>query len=350
MANGWNFVLDGQTIWSFNNFKVERSRDPACLAAEEVTNSPSASGSLGPVEFRNLSYLDQNYFWNQVTSLTAISGCGGLNPNCGIIIPYGVTVLGPNNIVAGTGEQRRINGAMLWPQTFMLTVDVPVGVQVTVDGTPYYLVEALSLFQGTHSISVPQFAQRDSMHRFRFEGWSDGSTDLSRHIDLSSDTTLQAVYVQQYKLTIISSYAVSGDGWYDQGSVASFSASLSIWRLTITSLQVFSGWYDNGVLVSNSVSGSVLMDRPYTLEPVWNSYPLLPAILIVLSVVGLAYFYRVHSRAGSEEDIAGQGQDSSPIAITRSAGRPACTVGRLCSVGLFGQSVTTLVTRMFFLL
>lgn len=124
-VNGWNFLLDGQTVWSLNDFKVQRSESPAFLVAEEVTNATSPSGSLGPVEFRNLSYWNQNG-WRQVQSSTAISGCGGLNLNCGISIPYGVTVLGANDVIVGTGEQVRETGSLLWsPATQTAVVTVP---------------------------------------------------------------------------------------------------------------------------------------------------------------------------------------------------------------------------------
>jgi len=120
--NGWSFVLDGQTVWSFNMFHVSKSKDPAYMVAEEVTRTQSASGILGPVEFRNLSYWDGYKTWQPVRSLSAISGCGGVNPNCSIGVPYGVTVLGPNDIIAGTGEQLRQSGSLLWPLPFALTV------------------------------------------------------------------------------------------------------------------------------------------------------------------------------------------------------------------------------------
>ena len=124
VANGWNFVLDGQSVWSFNKFQVIKSEESAYIMAEEVTTAASASGTLGPVEFRNLSYWTQ-YGWQQVTSLSATTGCGGVNPNCGISIPYGVTLVGPNDIIAGTGQKQRREDEILWPQTFRLTITTP---------------------------------------------------------------------------------------------------------------------------------------------------------------------------------------------------------------------------------
>ena len=122
-ANGWSFVLDGKTVWNFNNFKSTESRDPAFMVAEEGAYTPYASGSLGPVEFRNLSYLDASMSWQKVTSLSAISGCGLISPNCGSI-PYGVTLLGANHIIAGTGQQLRQRDEQIWPIN-ALSVNTP---------------------------------------------------------------------------------------------------------------------------------------------------------------------------------------------------------------------------------
>ncbi len=335
VANGWDFVLDGQPVTSFDEFKVTNSKDPAFFIAEEVTTSPSASGSLGPVEFRNLSYLTDNYVWQQVTSLSAISACGIISPNCGII-PYGVTASGPNDIIAGTGQQLRANGAVLWPKTFMLTVTVPTGVQVTVDGTPYYSVEDLSLLQGTHSISVEGLAQVDRLRRFRFESWSDGSTDLTRLIDLNSDTALRAIYALQYKLVVISPFPVSGEGWYDQGMTAVFSTSI-VPRLTPDSLRFFVGWYDRaGKMVTFLPSGSIVMDGSHTLEARW--FPLYWPVLVtfIAGAVALLEIRKRMRRATRSEPVFRKEDDLHEtsghlIPTSSSLGREAeTTVCRFC--------------------
>jgi len=270
-GDGWNFVLDGRTVWNFNVFQVSKSRDPAYMVAEEITGNQSTSGSLGPVEFRNLSYWDNYKTWQPVTSLSAISGCGGVDSNCDISIPYGVTVLGANDIIAGTGEQLIRTGSLLWPRTFMLTVSAPSEVPVTIDGLPYAGGLAdVPLLQGSHSISVPDIVNVDSMNRLRFNGWSDGSTTLIRVINLNSDTNLQAIYVQQYKLTIASPFPISVDGWYNQGSTADFNANLAPHVTNTLGLMIFVGWYNqDGALVTHWGSGSIVMEGPNILEEHW---------------------------------------------------------------------------------
>jgi hypothetical protein len=130
-TSGWNFVLDGQSVWNFGDFKAQESSGPAYFVAEEVTSAPSASGLLGPVEFRDLSYLSPANGWMQVKSLTAISGCGGPNPNCGISIPYGVTVLGANDVLAGTGQASQTNGELLLVVLSVTTQMTQITTQMT---------------------------------------------------------------------------------------------------------------------------------------------------------------------------------------------------------------------------
>jgi hypothetical protein len=138
-ASGWDFVLDGRTVWTFNMYRAAKSVDPAYVVAEQVTGMVSASESLGPVEFRNLSYIDRYMQWRAVTSLSALSACVGNASGCGVAVPYGVTVLGPNEIIVGTGEQLVSEGSLLWPcpQTFSLIISTPLIVQVTIDGSQY---------------------------------------------------------------------------------------------------------------------------------------------------------------------------------------------------------------------
>ena len=125
VANGWNFILDGQSVFSFNNVQWTTSRDPAFMVAEETTSMPLASGNLGPVEFRNLSYLKQNG-WQQVQSLTAIAGCGALSPNCSTI-PYGVASLGANDVLVGADVHQVLNNQLLWTAQVPLTLNVLSG-------------------------------------------------------------------------------------------------------------------------------------------------------------------------------------------------------------------------------
>ena len=211
-ANGWDFLLDGKIVQSFNNYASTTSPSLAKAVAEEVSSVPSASGTLGPVGFRNLSYLKDDG-WHQVKSLRAISGCSVLNPNCepDIKLPYGVTLAGPNDFIAGTGQQLRKNNDLLW--------------------------------------------------------------------------------VQQYKLTILSQFPASGEGTYDMGSRAHFSTTTPQPSNEILHQWMLDGWYDeNGNLVTRSAQGSIMMDRPHTIRAEW--YPAViwtQVITIIVAAIAITF-------------------------------------------------------------
>jgi hypothetical protein len=108
----WAFLLDGHEVANAS-YPTAESRSGAVSVAEKVTSSTSP-GQLGPVEFRNLAYLRQDG-WHNVTALYAIVNCG-VNPNC-IPIPYGVSLVGPNHIIAGSSVPQPEDGELLWNST-----------------------------------------------------------------------------------------------------------------------------------------------------------------------------------------------------------------------------------------
>lgn len=109
---GWSFSFDGKVIASINSEQSPSAR-PIAVVAEQVTTVTLAR--LGPVEFRNASFLRTDG-WHQVSSLTALVGCA-VNTPCTLPNPYGIVVLGPNDFVAGSGLQKHKDGELLWPQT-----------------------------------------------------------------------------------------------------------------------------------------------------------------------------------------------------------------------------------------
>jgi hypothetical protein len=303
---GWNFELDGQTVSSFQipnsvqfgsaygSANVIRSKDPVYVTAEEVSNQPSASGNLGPVEFKDLSYYSlvlspSLYRWFQVESLKAISGCGVLTIDCPLI-PYGITIVGPNDIIAGTGQPLRSQGELLWASQLTLTVNAPSDVTITVDQSQIQGGQQISLTPGEHLLLASEYVPVSDGLRLRFDHWSDGYLYAGRNIDLTSDTTLEAVYVTQYDLTILSPPPVTGGGWYDQGTVANFSYN-TMPRITNTfGLAIFQGWYDeNGNLFTVSGTGSIVMNGPHTLHPGWLTlnyfFPIVLAALAAILIV-----------------------------------------------------------------
>ena len=110
----WKFLLDGVQVDSVP-FAPVISSGPAYLVAEKYTNSLPFN-SLGPVEFRDLGYLYNN-FWHAAKMLTSFANCGGVNTTCRIN-PYGIAVDGPGGyLIAGSGIKKPITGSLLWSGT-----------------------------------------------------------------------------------------------------------------------------------------------------------------------------------------------------------------------------------------
>src|SRR5208282_6743819 len=100
---------------------------------------------------------------------------------------------------------------------------------ITLDGvTQGSDVSVFELDPGQHTFSVPETIQRGAGSRLKFENWSDGGTASNRTEFLSGNATFTAIYVIQYELILVSPEAnVTGDGWYDAGTSATFSAPAS---------------------------------------------------------------------------------------------------------------------------
>jgi len=323
VANGWNFILDGRTVWSFNLYQVTKSIDQVYMVAEEVTGDAEPSGTLGPVEFRNLDYWTA-FGWQPVTSLAAILGCGAISPNCGILIggyvwnmPYGVTLVGPNDVIAGTGQTSRTRGDSIWPSQLMLTLYGPNGVTFTVDDENQIANGQSLLKPGSHSVSVSSDVSTSQGVQLRFDHWSDGYKYADRSIDLESNTTLTAVFLTQYNLTLISPYETSGEGWYDKGASANFGCNAMPSITNTFGLAIFRGWYDqDGNLYSAYGTGSVIMNRPLTLHPVWLTLDYFFPIVLG-AIVAIALFRKIGRREAEKEFVEAEMPRPIEVEVTK---------------------------------
>jgi hypothetical protein len=176
-----------------------------------------------------------------------------------------------------------------------LQMNLPSNVEVTVDNSVQSNGSVrLKLVVGTHHLSVPDTVQIDNETRLKFKEWSDGGTQPNRTVLLNHDVTLTANYTTQYLLAIESAPVnATGTGWYDQGTLASFSVpSLrepmpsvlgilgGLWR--------FQGWYENGEMLSAARDGSITMNGAHTLMAHWYRDYALPLTIIGLICAAVA--------------------------------------------------------------
>src|SRR5208283_2044356 len=116
------------------------------------------------------------------------------------------------------------------------------------------------------TFSVLETVQMKTGSRLKFENWSDGSTSPNRTEYLRVDSTFTAIYVIQYSLTLISPEAnVTGAGWYDSGTSATFSAPISAPMRGVLGILgarwIFKGWYEGDTLISASNEGTLSMTK-----------------------------------------------------------------------------------------
>jgi hypothetical protein len=101
--------------------------------------------------------------------------------------------------------------------------------------------------------------------RYIFSSWNDGNTSVTRTI--SQGGVYTANYNRQYELRIESAFGeTEGQGWYDEGSMATFSAPSST-GLGIR--YVFTGW--SGDYSGASETASLTMSSPKTVTANWRT-------------------------------------------------------------------------------
>jgi hypothetical protein len=192
-----------------------------------------------------------------------------------------------------------------------LNIKAPVGVTVTVDGTKGSGGSVqLVLAAGNHDVSVPEIVQVDNATRMKFSQWSDGLTSANRTVALNYDVTLQANYVTQYRLRVISPVNVTGATWYDSGAKVQLMARSATMPMNgilgiIGAKWNLQAWLEDGVQVSNSTRALVTMNSPHVVSIVWRANYNVPlSVSVILAVaIGASLSYtkrqprrRKHSR------------------------------------------------------
>ncbi len=181
----------------------------------------------------------------------------------------------------------------------LLTVNVPHNATFWVDNNAS-TGGVIPVVLGRHFISLPRFVTINDTVRMRFDSWGDGFPQPNRTIFISSNENLSVVYCAQYRLFISTNAGganVAGAGWYDNGSLASFSVTgtqtptggiLDLLGAKLT----FQGWFENEKLITTNSSGNVEMDGPHTIVAQWTTDYSTPIVLFTLVIaVGLGLYF-----------------------------------------------------------
>ena len=221
--------------------------------------------------------------------------------------------------------------------TLQLTVSVPTGVSVTVDGTAetsYAGSVSISLLPGAHQILVPDMVPIDDMIRLRFDRWADGATGTSRFATLNDDAQFEVIYVKQFRLAVSSPYGNStGSGWYDEGATASFSVVTPQPMSGIYGLlggkYVFDHW--SGDSAATAPTASLIMDKPGTVKAEWRTDYTMPYIVIgaIAAAVAIVVLLLVMRKRRRPETAAAT-VPAQPIPQASIAAPPPVTADKFC--------------------
>jgi len=201
----------------------------------------------------------------------------------------------------------------------LLSINVPNNATFWVDG----IASAEGIVPvglGPHSVAVPPIVTINDTERLRFESWADGITQPNRTVFVSSDAKLSVVYRNQYRLSIktnVEGASVAGAGWYDEGSVASFSItgteqSTGGFLDLLGAKATFQGWFENGNLIATEPSGSIEMNSPHMISAEWATDYSLPIVFFgVVAALGLGTYLFVkhssHKRKTAKKQVGKRG-------------------------------------------
>jgi hypothetical protein len=125
----------------------------------------------------------------------------------------------------------------------------------------------LNATRGERNLSVPPVIMIGNTARAVFKQWNVTSTSPTLQLPMSSDLCLVAIYRKQYYLNVTSPLGqISGAGWYDENSTATFRVTPPI--VTNQGTHVFIGWL--GDSNDPSPSARVFVDSPKNVEASWE--------------------------------------------------------------------------------
>jgi uncharacterized repeat protein (TIGR02543 family) len=181
-------------------------------------------------------------------------------------------------------------------------VSLPAGATaVTIDGSNYTSEPQTKYWVpgSTHTVTVPEIVSAGTGTRYVFTGWEGGGTASSISVSKGSYT---ADYNKEYQLTLTSPLDTPiGDGWYVDGTSASFSITASL--ETADTKHFFTGW--SGDFTGTAAAGSVVMDAPKSITANWRTEFLLTINSAYGTPTGAGWYDEGDSANISVESVQG---------------------------------------------
>ncbi|MEM4649582.1 MAG: zinc ribbon domain-containing protein [Candidatus Bathyarchaeia archaeon] len=167
----------------------------------------------------------------------------------------------------------------------------PRVVGLNIDGKDYpkeSLPKSFLYISGANHTIKAQKELIEGNVRYLFNKWSSGDKSNELTIVPEKDATYKAEYTTQYRLIVKSAHGQpKGEGWYDAGTVATFSIQPEI---PFLSLYVFDHW--SGDSNAYTPEATIVMNSPKTVEAVWkiNYMSLFILIGLTILVIAIAFF------------------------------------------------------------
>ena len=192
-----------------------------------------------------------------------------------------------------------LNGVYVIEQFRHVAFDVSprdTAISIKVDGRSYAYTDlpiTLKWVRGTfHYVEVDREVTVGSGSRRVLDQWNDGYTSVLRLIVVNKSLSYTVNYKEQFYLQVVSEHNnAEGEGWYDRGSMATFSVvprtSASGLRGVIGVGYVFERW--SGDVAATTPVASILMNSPRTVVAYWRTdYTVVYALIVILAAIVLA--------------------------------------------------------------
>jgi len=207
-----------------------------------------------------------------------------------------------DGIISNPRQVNVTNGTVLqaiYNTQYLLTVDSNGG---TTTPSGWYAPNSTVKITASNPSNVTAEASR-----FLFTSWTGyiSSNSTSVTVTMTAPATLQANWVEQYYVTIISpTGAPSGEGWYNAGTVVTVGVQSTVQYSNGTRM-IFNGW--NSTTIGSNPTAQITVDAPTRLLAAWRTQ----------------YLVTVNSEFGTPSgggwyDIGSSAQVSVPLEITYS--------------------------------
>jgi hypothetical protein len=261
--NQWYFTFDHNII---GNVSIGSSNSglSSPSAIGELAETYNNQSIIKPVIFSNLSVYKNNHLMPVSQGFSYIGY--GASSLTNLNNPYGVEELDnrSNYFSVGSGLPHLPSDTELWSSSYTLRI---ISAYSNLTKSINYLPYSNALLYS------PQYSYINNQTREIFSGWigsgygSYTGPYTSSYIVMGQNITEIATWNLQYLANITSQYGnVTGSGWYNSSTYATFSVPKKYVYINSTSRAVFEGWSNE----NKNQSFTEKVQQPMSLHPIWQ--------------------------------------------------------------------------------